>query len=360
MKYMTEKCIKIGEVEGKNLMEFSVSKIKKWRRCHKAFEYKYVRGLRPKKKAVALRRGTWVHECLEQRDLGNPWIDKLKELKRNDYDPLFVEEKAELGDLPQEVLRMLRSYEKIYMEIDKEWEVIAVEQDFMIRVDSTPLVMTGKIDKIARNKQTGKVWVIEHKTMKNLPSEAFRITDVQTAIYDYILAKILIYLPGCEGLTSKDIGGVIFDYIRTKPPTIPEKLKNGSMSLRKNIDTDKYTYLWAVKQAGLNPADYEEFASNLPTEKFFLRIEMPKYAPVVKTLTREFLRSAMEAFNECEYDKEAMFTRSLDWSCDRPRCEYRDLCIAELNGSDVSFMIKTDFERSSDDDDSEEGPSDTE
>lgn len=342
MRGRSEKTIVIGDVDSEGLLELSVSKVKKWRTCQQAYDYKYNQKLSPKTKAVPLRRGTWVHACLEARDNGENWVEVIKKLKAEEYDKLFVEEKAELGDLPAEVFRIMRAYHQTYQLIDAEYETVVCEQSFMIRIPGTTIVLTGIIDKIMRHKSTGKIWCVEHKTMKNTPpTEEFRITDIQTANYTWVMEQIAPHL----GFKREDIAGVIFDYIKTKPPTIPDTLKNGELSKRKNIDCDKWTYLACIKRAGLDPANYEDILTELEHKVFFQRIPMAKSVPMVKLVLQEIINTG----TQIQALSPHCLARNLNWTCDRPKCEYRDLCIADLQGADTQTLINLQFERREED-----------
>jgi len=338
MRNTTEQCIRIGEVEGENLIELSVSKVKTWAGCQQKYHYKYNEELRPRRKAVPLRRGSWVHDCLQARDEGRNWVKLIQQKKADEYDKLFAEEKVELGDLPVEVFRMMRAYHQTYLEVDKAYQTIRCEQDFMIRIPNTNFVITGRIDKIALHIESGKIWVFEHKTMaKGIPVEDFRTTDIQTAVYSWVMDQIVSQL----GDYTKDmIGGVMFDYIRTKPPTIPSTLKNGQLSQAK-IDCDRWTYLACIKKAELDPSDYEEFLKRLDENMFFRRIPMAKSPAMIKLVMRNMVNVGIQI----EALGRKCIVRNLNWTCDRPKCEYRDLCIAELQGADTESLIKIQFER---------------
>jgi hypothetical protein len=342
MRNESPNCIRFSEPNDTTpwdqCLELSISKVKKWRRCQKAYEYKYIQKLTPKKKAVALTRGTWMHSCLEARDQGRNWIETIKELKAKEYDPLFEEEKAELGPLPTEVFRIMRGYVQTYDKVDKEYEVISCEQQFMIKLPGYPLILTGVIDKIARKKSTGGIWLFEHKTVgRDLPSEDYKITDIQTSIYVFAAMCIAESL----GFKSEDVEGIIFDYIKTKPPTIPEVLKSGEMS-RRRIDCDKWTYLECLKKAGLDPKDYTDFLDKLEENKFFVRVPMSRSDDMVIQLVNELVYSGIQII-ALTGKPTAVLTRSLDWTCDRPRCEYRDLCIADVQRLDTDFLKQTQF-----------------
>ena len=331
MRNQSDKIIKIGIVEGEEgLLELSNSKAKTWATCQMKYKYKYEDKITPKKKAVPLRKGTWVHQVLEDYDSGKNWVETIKKLRDEEYNKLFEEEKVELGDLPMDVYRMMRAYFQTYKHIDKLHEVIATEQDFMIRVNGTKIVLTGKIDKITRD-SSGKVWIWEHKTMKSTPpTESFRMTDTQTGMYTWVAEKLAPYL----GYTKEDIGGIIFDYIKTKPPTIPEKLKNGTTSKRK-IDCDWYTYEATVKSHGNDPADYQDMREKLDENVFFVRHVMAKSKVMVKNIIQNMVNTG----TQIQTLSPLHVVANLNWTCDRPRCDYRDLCMADLMGHDTKSMI---------------------
>jgi hypothetical protein len=298
-------------------------------------KYRYVDKLRPKKKGRPLVFGDWIHKCLETHFSGGNWVDTLKTLKADQWDKLFLEEKQELGNIPQDCLRIVRGYINNYSKIDKEWEVIAVEQDFMIKV-AEGIVLTGKIDLIMRHIPTDKIWIWEHKTAKrDIPKDSFRMTDIQTAIYLYIAIKYL--LPVILGTTVFKMGGILFDYIKSKPQSTPKLLKDGRMS-RAKVDCDRWTYEQELKKNKLNPADYEDFMATLDNKEYYVRIPMYHSSAFVSNMFKEYIM----AIKDIREERPAL--RNLNYTCDRPKCEYRDLCLAEIQGLDVSQIIKLQFE----------------
>ena len=48
-----------------DILKISNSKISTWRKCHMAYHYKYHDHLRPKRKGIALRRGSIINETIE-------------------------------------------------------------------------------------------------------------------------------------------------------------------------------------------------------------------------------------------------------------------------------------------------------
>ena len=336
--FESEHIIRIGDTESPESQEVSISKLNVRRRCQYKYKYKYIDKIRPKKKAIQLRRGGWIHLLLEEKDSGRDWMEKLKSLKKDEFDKLFLEEQVEIGDLPKEVYRIMRAYHQTYLEVDKEWETIICEQDFKIRLGNTKFVAVGKIDKIALHKKSGKIWLWEHKTMKKAPpSEAFRFTDTQTAFYMWVLTKIIKQM----GYKPSDIGGIMFDYIRTKPPTQPRLLKAGTMS-KARIDCDKWSYMAALKKNHLNPEDYAEFIGTLDSNILFTRIPMAKSAEMIKTTVRDFMNTCIQMQEQEESG--TPLVRTIDWTCDMFKCEYLDLCKADMEGLDTTVMIQMEFE----------------
>jgi hypothetical protein len=85
------------------------SMIKSFRHCLKATQYKYAERLKPKTTGQALYRGKWVHAVLEAHYKGKDWKAEHAQWCAK-YSKLFDEEKAKLGDLPNEVKQLMRGY----------------------------------------------------------------------------------------------------------------------------------------------------------------------------------------------------------------------------------------------------------
>ncbi|MFW5891001.1 MAG: PD-(D/E)XK nuclease family protein, partial [bacterium] len=66
-------------VRSNNELKLSYSKISTWKRCKKKFFYKYVEGIKPKKKSLAPRLGGMGHIGLETYYKGGDWKQAIKE-----------------------------------------------------------------------------------------------------------------------------------------------------------------------------------------------------------------------------------------------------------------------------------------
>lgn len=313
-------------------MRLSNSKEKTWRRCPKKYEFKYVMGLRPKKRQLTLERGSWIHELLMVMGDGEDWRTRHKALTKEFY-KLFEEEREDLGDLPTECFSLMKRYERQWAQEDAQYRIIDTELDEIIELPNG-LRFQMIVDVIKEHKKTGRLIAWDYKSRKNFADSDTMILDPQLTRYFYGLRKM-----GYEPLV-----GVGYDEIRTKPPTVPRLLKDGSLSRAKNIDTDLYTYMSAVRENGLDPGDYQEILSHVARnqkDRFFRRTILPKDPPMVKAMMQELMyssREIMRAEETNEYPRTFIPT-DCKWSC-----EMKELCIAQLHGSDISSMIGMNFE----------------
>src|SRR5690606_6492214 len=146
-------------------------------------------------------------------------------------------------------------YELIYANDGFTYQVgkDGLPYELKVEVDIAPgIVFTGHIDKMPMDKQ-GRIWDLDHKSHKRIPDADARYHDIQQVFYQWAAP-----LSGYAKLS-----GVVWDYIRTKPPTIPEWLKRGGLSQRQNMDTDFETYMAEVQRHNLDPADYAETPNRL-------------------------------------------------------------------------------------------------
>src|SRR5690242_9726413 len=85
------------------------SMMKTFRRCPREVLYKYVERLQPKVVSKPLTRGKWVHALLEAHYKGMDWKEEHRRWCSR-FNKLFDEEKDHLGDLPNEIKRLMDSY----------------------------------------------------------------------------------------------------------------------------------------------------------------------------------------------------------------------------------------------------------
>lgn len=313
-------------------MRLSNSKEKTWRRCPKKYEFKYVMNLRPKQRQLTLERGSWVHELLMVHGDGEDWQARHKELTKEFY-KLFEEEREDLGDLPTECYWLMKRYLKHWEAEEKRYRIIDTELDEIIELPNG-LRFQMIVDVIKEHKKTGRLIAWDYKTRKNFADSDSMLLDPQLTRYFY----------GLQKMGYKPLVGVGYDELRTKPPTVPRLLKTGGLSRAKSIDTDLFTYMSAIRTNGLDPSEYQEILSHIARnqkDRFFRRTILPKDPPMVKAMMKDLLIAQAEIQVA---ESKGRFARTYIPNDCRWSCEMKELCIAQLHGSDISSMIKMNFE----------------
>lgn len=300
---------------------FSQSKIKTWRKCQKAYDYRYNQGLVRRSSPVALLRGTTLHAMLEAQIKGEDWRVPL-EVYREKFTTLWAEE-AEDYPTPEElestILRYNRHWSQDGLVYDKRAEIT-------IEVEHKGIKFKGIIDALPDD-QHGRRWLCDHKTHKVIPDEATRFSDIQTVLY---------YWAAREVGTTTD--GILWDYIRTKPPTVPEQLKSGGLTKRKNLDTDADTYLAEIKRLNLKEEDYKDILAIVAKNTWFKRVYLPKPGEkLIKEVVGDFMTTAKEILNHTG----ERLSRNMGRDC--KSCQYFQVCSAEVRGMDSEFIRKQMF-----------------
>ena len=323
------------------LLKISPSSLKKFGRCKRQYYYSMVEGLETRLPTLPLKRGTWMHECLQYHYMGRGWKTAHKRLT-GQFNKLLLEEREYYGDLPSEVERMMKDYFFMYPEDDEDWEVLHVEETFVVEDAFGEHEFSFKPDLIVYDKAMGKTICWDHKTTKSIPSAEFRIQDLQSALYPWGLKL--------AGIKVDTFG---FNYIRTKPPTIPSINLNGEISKRR-IDTDFYTLATFLKEYYKDdwPKIPDHWRTQLRTLKgssnYFKRSRIKKSRAIVNRLIEEldYTTQELEAWYEFHAENEGdPWTRTMIMSCDWD-CDFQELCLVELMGGDGKFMRKTKYKPS--------------
>lgn len=314
----------------------SHSRIKTARRCWKKHDYRYNQRLQPKAKSSPLLRGSIIHEMIDAMvSKKDPFaITKTYAAK---YKTMFREQREEYGDtFIADIDRIFQAYQRMYGKDTLKYE--ATEEESRVKLmENVEFIYI--IDKIAIDPE-GRRWLMDHKTHKNIPDESARFSDLQLVLYVWAWNK---------DHPKRPIDGIIWDYIRTKPPTIPDQLKAGGLSQAKNIVTDYHTYMSEISRLRLDPKPYQGFLADLKkrgSSDFFERVRLP-------TPSKEMIRGVVTDVKETAEQivvygnslKARNLTKDCCWDCD-----YFKLCHAELRGLDADFVRKTHFEERDADD----------
>ena len=307
-------------------MKISQSKLKTFRRCPKQYEYKYIEGLEPTRKSVPLALGNWIHSMLEAHYKGEDWLETYGELTHK-FNGFLAEEKEHYGDLPGISARLMNGYMDFWEEEDKNLEIISVEEEFEVDIGKG-LLFKFKPDMIVRDKRDGVISCWDHKSNKTLPDTEWRNTDIQSTLYLWALNQLGI-----------KVDQFIFNYIRTKPPTVPRMTKAGRMSKVK-IETDYPTLKSFIEENDLVIDDnLQTWLDNLKANSnFYKRISIAKPQLLTNTMIEE-LYSTATMINFMDSDDDLAYYRVLNKACDWD-CSFQDLCNADLMGSPQANQIR--------------------
>jgi RecB family exonuclease len=343
----TKDCIQLVASAPEELVELSNSKMKTFRQCQFQFFLKYVEKFRPIRKKKSLTTGSWVHACLEAKNRGQSMEEAFKKFLEKEWNPLFAEEKQELGDIPGDVRKILKKYSRAYKKNDEQYTPVLVEQDFIIEIPGTPVALTGKIDRIVTDEQD-RYWIWEYKTAKKIPENDLQLLiEPQTNIYMFVLQELMRR----EIIPKRKIGGVVYDYIRSTPPSEPFELKRGGLSVAQNkLGCDYYSYVEKIKELGLNPKDYAEVLSQLKAgeSRFLRRIAITKSPVTVSKTMKDLIFTGNEIFHRLS-QKSPLFPKNITYTCTRngdSKCDYSDICLLDLQGQNYKQLEGILYERS--------------
>lgn len=308
----------------------SFSRVKTYRRCHYAHHLKYRERLARKRRTVPLLRGEILGQMLDARAM--PAIlkkDPLKILKKytKKYTQLWHEEKEKFGDVPGDIAKLYEGYCRKYANEDLEYlafeEFIALDLIKDIR-------FIGYIDKRVKD-TNGRAFLMDHKSHRIIPNDDQRFTDLQKVFYVWAFN---------DQNPSKQATGFIWDYIRTKAPSVPELLKSGELSQRKDIDTDYWTYLAEIKRHKLEVDKYLEFLAMLKKkpDTRYIRVTIPNPPKkMIDQVVADLKSTAIEIHTSKSKDRN--MTRMCPSDCD-----FYSLCRAEVCGHDSDYVRKNEYE----------------
>jgi hypothetical protein len=310
-------------------VKVSQSKLKLWRRCRAAYSYKYVDNLRKKVKSRPLVFGTIVHSMLEAHAGGEDPFEMLATIADKDK-KLFEAEREAYGDIVRDLGFIMTDYFRYWADRDLAYiRVKGRNAEHSFEAEIAPgIILTGRIDAFARERGKKLKFIVEHKTFKRKPDDDTRWRNLQSAVY----------LRVAEMLGYGQFDGIIWDYIGSKSPTMPEILKNGSLSRRK-ITTLPSAMAHFLEEHNLSADHYAEFLSLVEEGRsdYFERVVTPVNARVVDKVFNDFLITALYIQELHGKDR----TRTIDLHCSY--CDYEPICRAELLDLDVDYIKKASY-----------------
>lgn len=191
--------------------------------CQQKWYWSQVDGLRPLRSANPLWFGSAIHEALAQwykpgSTRGQHPAEFFEAYLGDEDRQMRVsndEEEAEYISAKELGVEMLRNYVDTYG-IDENWDVIATEEKFRVWFKHPETgkrwfqyVMTW--DGIYRDRRTGEIWLMEHKTAAAL-GQLFLMLDDQAGSY-WALATPLLRKRGILG-PKEELAGIMYNFLR--------------------------------------------------------------------------------------------------------------------------------------------------
>lgn len=328
----------------------SLSAFQAFQRCEQQYHYRYVRRLRQRAKDVAPQRGSMIHSYLaayytalkdgsdpasahhfgllaldEYQDEITIAINAAKSVGRDD----LVEGYRKILD---DCLQICERYHIARGRADADWyEVLLVEQPVVVEI-ATGIQSTSIIDLVMKDRRTKRTLLWEHKSVATVPDTPVRLRDFQTLLY----AEVLSTTHGIH------VDEVLWNYLRTKLPAVPEPLVKGGLTRRKDIDTTWEVYESALLKAGYNPDRYSDMKERLKSKE--LDVFFPRYNHVIvadtNLLLEDYATTSLRmrrAVWEWEHGRNRpvrTITRDCSW------CGYNRVCEVALMGGDEDDIIR--------------------
>lgn len=313
----------------------SQSKAARWNTCRASYNYKYNLKLGRRRVVRPLTFGSAVHKVIEDTTAGLSGLRLKKSLQdwaktELDKGKYFTAELEMFHEAVDEAWDVMREYTSFWPKDHLTYMPVKgkkAEHDIRWDPPGEDFTITGKIDAFARSKNKLK-WLVEHKSGKNLMSEEDRWRSIQGALYITV---------GRE-LGFPDVDGMVWDMIRSKTPTKPRLLVNGTFSLAK-LDSMPSVVIDTIKAAGQNPKDYPSLIASAEANRsqWFQRVFQPITENVRAHLYNEFTDTARDIIDNGHKVHRMTIGKHCGW------CDYEPICRALMSGSDHEYVIEKEY-----------------
>ena len=313
-----------------DLFKVSQSKVKTFRTCRRAYHFRYWEKLRKKVKARPLTFGIIIHDMLDAFANGkDPFAVLTKTAKINKK--LFADEKEMYGQIIDDIRFIMEAYFKYYTKKSLKYlkyRGVAAEHELEVKIGSG-FLFVFRVDHFGKTEDNLR-WLVENKTFSQQPGEDQRWRDLQTCMY----------IRACKMIGIKDLNGICWNYIRSKPPTRPEVLKDEKHLSKRAIVTLPAVVHGVIKERGLDPKickDQIKAAEEcIPT--YFNRVFNPTIPQVIDTLFNEFIETCIDIRDQHGESTDRNIGQHCSW------CDYELICRTELTGGDTEYVKEHEYE----------------
>ena len=167
--------------------------------CRRKYKYRYLTGICPKEASNALQFGSAMHEILQQlfETIEAQQHQNVDEYEAKEQIISRLQSMIDIADLEvtdrAKLKGLISGYVNKWYDSDcKNWEIVDVEREFNHQVGTIySHVFCGKADGIIKDKETGKYYILEHKTAALVNDDYIsqKQIDSQTMTYATFLSE---------------------------------------------------------------------------------------------------------------------------------------------------------------------------
>jgi hypothetical protein len=245
----------------------SYSEMSSYRQCPLKHTLGYVeRWTKPQSDTSALAKGSLWHLVLEHHyltlmDLQDTELDEQSKLveAQASTTPFLFNKDGSQTETQELISWMYDGYVKKWG-TDPQWRILAVEYklaEYLPEPEggTSPFILKAKLDLIVQDATTGGVWIVDHKSGRNLPSDMELAIDDQFGLYTWLLQKRGLKVMGSihdAARTTRNVG----DIDGKKPQTLEQRMSRTYLN-RTDIETYNVANdAWAVA-VNMYPEAYE-------------------------------------------------------------------------------------------------------
>ena len=207
----------------------SYSRIDLFKQCAYRYKLKYIEKNYTDTTSLALELGTLAHKIFELKytpnqtmtleEIWQRFLDGFKDENIRGWNELVDEYGFDVYDVDEKTGTSVEDrvevmkYKFFNEPIDDEWEVVGLEQEFLITFNNKAKIK-GFIDRVDRNKITGEIRVIDLKTNKKPYSQKDLTTPLQMYIYSLACYELYGQYPTecIYDLLFADFNGIAYMY----------------------------------------------------------------------------------------------------------------------------------------------------
>lgn len=302
--------------------------------CLKKYQYRWVDGLvpHPKNVSTAMRRGIWLHRCLEEYHKGGEWRVALMDLHEWAMEHGVDGEK--ILEIHHECERIMESYIDFWPA--QAWTVLGTEVPIKLDFGDGSGVR-ATIDFAVRWGQ--QMWLVENKSTADIPPASWRAVDPQTALQYWLCHYVKPVIGGEPFLPV----GVIFNYVLTKPPGKPRWKKNGELYANCGATTDK-VFLKAALERINGGESISEFDGDrhalVNDDLFYKRYPVERPSGDVQTTMQDIVALLRDLKTA---EQHQWYRRSLNVMSCRRFCTYQEICAHEYRLGGPSETLRNEL-----------------